>query len=88
MVCDVDFAAQHLLQALLHLHRQRVDGGRFGGAFGGPCQLFAEHFGLPDVQVMVGDHVIIMSYALMDYEEAKTFRPKVAFPDQNTNKIL
>ena len=39
-------------------------------------------------KVQVGDIVIIMSYALMDYEEAKTFRPKVAFPDQNTNKIL
>ena len=32
-------------------------------------------------KVQVGDIVIIMSYALMDYEEAKTFRPKVAFPD-------
>ena len=39
-------------------------------------------------KVQVGDIVIIMSYALMDYEEAKTFRPKVAFPDQNTNKFL
>lgn len=39
-------------------------------------------------KVQVGDIVIIMSYALMDYEEAKTFRPKVVFPDQNTNKIL
>ncbi|MBP3214094.1 MAG: aspartate 1-decarboxylase [Bacteroidaceae bacterium] len=39
-------------------------------------------------KVQVGDIVIIMSYALMDYEEAKTFQPKVVFPDQNTNKIL
>ncbi len=39
-------------------------------------------------KVQVGDIVIIMSYALMDYEEAKTFLPKVVFPDQNTNKIL
>ena len=38
-------------------------------------------------KVQVGDIVIIMSYALMDFEEAKTFTPKVAFPDQNTNKI-
>jgi aspartate 1-decarboxylase len=29
-----------------------------------------------------------MSYALMDFEEAKTFTPKIVFPDQNTNKIL
>lgn len=39
-------------------------------------------------RVQVGDIVIIMSYALMDYEEAKTFKPMVAFPDSNTNKIL
>ena len=39
-------------------------------------------------KVQVGDIVIIMSYALMDFEEAKTFTPKVAFPDQNTNRIL
>ena len=38
-------------------------------------------------KVQVGDIVIIMSYALMDYEEAKTFKPMVAFPDSNTNKI-
>ena len=38
-------------------------------------------------KVQVGDIVIIMSYALMDFEEAKTFTPKVVFPDQNTNKI-
>ena len=39
-------------------------------------------------KVQVGDIVIIMSYALMDFEEAKTFTPKVVFPDHNTNKIL
>ena len=39
-------------------------------------------------KVQVGDIVIIMSYALMDFEEAKTFTPKVVFPDQNTNHIL
>lgn len=39
-------------------------------------------------KVQVGDIVIIMSYALMDFEEAKTFKPMVAFPDQNSNKIL
>ena len=39
-------------------------------------------------KVQVGDIVIIMSYALMDFEEAKTFKPMVAFPDQNTNKLL
>lgn len=39
-------------------------------------------------KVQVGDVVIIMSYALMDFEEAKTFKPKVIFPDTVTNKIV
>ncbi len=34
-------------------------------------------------KVLVGDTVIIMSYALMDFEEARTFKPKVVFPKQN-----
>lgn len=33
------------------------------------------------------DVVIIISYALMDFEEAKTFSPTVIFPDTNTNKL-
>lgn len=32
---------------------------------------------------IVGDTVIIISYALMDFEEAKTFKPKVIFPKNN-----
>ncbi len=39
-------------------------------------------------KVQVGDIVIIMSYALMDFEEAKTFKPSVIFPDSNTNKLV
>ena len=39
-------------------------------------------------KVLVDDIVIIMSYALMDDEEAKSFKPQVAFPDKVTNKIL
>ena len=39
-------------------------------------------------KVQVGDVVIIMSYALMDFEEAKTFKPTVIFPDTVTNKIV
>lgn len=35
----------------------------------------------------VGDIVIIMSYAIMDFEEAKTFKPWVIFPDEN-NKLV
>ena len=36
----------------------------------------------------VGDLVIIMSYASMDFEDAKSFKPKVIFPDSNTNRLL
>jgi len=34
------------------------------------------------------DLVIIMAYALMSPEEAKTFKPSVIFPDSNTNKVI
>lgn len=34
-------------------------------------------------KVVVGDTVIIISYALMDFEEAMTFRPSVIFPENN-----
>lgn len=34
-------------------------------------------------KAQVGDIVIIISYALMDFEEAKSFKPTVIFPDQH-----
>ena len=34
-------------------------------------------------KVQVGDVIIIISYATMDWEEAKTFEPTVVFPDEN-----
>ena len=34
-------------------------------------------------KAQVGDIVIIISYAIMDFEEAKKFKPTVIFPDQN-----
>jgi len=37
--------------------------------------------------VNLGDVVIILSYATMDFEEAKSFRPWVVFPDTATNKL-
>ncbi|BCS86509.1 MULTISPECIES: aspartate 1-decarboxylase [Prevotella] len=37
-------------------------------------------------KALVGDIVIIISYALMDFEEAKTFEPKVIFPKEG-NKL-
>ena len=37
--------------------------------------------------VSVGDVVIIISYATMDFESAKTFRPWVVFPETLTNRL-
>ncbi|WP_321436511.1 aspartate 1-decarboxylase [uncultured Bacteroides sp.] len=39
-------------------------------------------------KVQVGDIIIIMSYAMMDFEEAKSFKPTVIFPDSVTNKVI
>jgi aspartate 1-decarboxylase len=39
-------------------------------------------------KVMIGDVIIIMSYAMMDFQEAKSFKPKIIFPDTNTNKLI
>ena len=39
-------------------------------------------------KVQPDDIVIIMSYALMDFEEAKTFKPTVIFPDPATTKVV
>jgi aspartate 1-decarboxylase len=36
----------------------------------------------------VGDIIVIMSYATMDFEEAKKFKPSIVFPDTATNKIV
>ncbi len=38
-------------------------------------------------KVQLGDIIIIMSYALMDFEEARKFKPFLVFPDEQ-NKIL
>ena len=39
-------------------------------------------------KVAVDDLVIIVSYALMDFEAAKTFKPSVIFPDSATNHLV
>ena len=39
-------------------------------------------------KVQPGDVIIIMSYAQMDFEEAKKFHPSVVFPDTRTNKLI
>lgn len=38
-------------------------------------------------KVQPGDIVIIMAYAMMTPEEAEGFKPKVIFPDTNTNTL-
>jgi aspartate 1-decarboxylase len=39
-------------------------------------------------KVAIGDIIIIISYASMDFEEAKNFKPSIIFPDTETNKLL
>lgn len=39
-------------------------------------------------KVAVGDIIIIMSYATIDFQEAKSFRPVIIFPDTKTNKLI
>ncbi len=38
-------------------------------------------------KVTVGDTIIIISYASIDFEEAKSFKPKIIFPDTETNSL-
>ena len=38
-------------------------------------------------RVAVGDKIIIIAYAQMDFEEAKTFKPSLVFPNEETNII-
>ena len=37
--------------------------------------------------VSVGDVFILMTYAMMSPEEAKTFSPAIVFPDESTNLL-
>lgn len=39
-------------------------------------------------KVQIGDVIIIVSYALMDFEDAKQFKPRVIFPDTATNRLI
>jgi aspartate 1-decarboxylase len=39
-------------------------------------------------KVAVGDIIIILSFASMEFEEAKTFKPVIIFPDTETNKLI
>jgi aspartate 1-decarboxylase len=39
-------------------------------------------------KVAIGDVIIIISYATIDINEAKAFKPSIVFPDTNTNKLI
>lgn len=39
-------------------------------------------------KAQVGDIVIIISYASMDFDEAKKFKPTFVFPDTSTNLLV
>jgi aspartate 1-decarboxylase len=39
-------------------------------------------------KVLVGDIIIIMSYGFLEFEEAKSFKPVIIFPDTKTNKLI
>src|SRR3954464_7012502 len=43
--------------------------------------------GPASLKVQVGHQVIIVSYAMMDFEAAKTHKPTVVFPDTKTNSL-
>ena len=39
-------------------------------------------------RVQRGDIILILSYASIDFEEAKRFKPTVIFPDTATNRLV
>ena len=39
-------------------------------------------------KVARGDIIIIISYAILDFEEAKTFMPTVIFPNEKDNSLV
>jgi len=39
-------------------------------------------------KVAVGDVIIIISYAMIDFEKAKSWTPHLVFPDTETNKLV
>jgi len=38
-------------------------------------------------KVTKGDVLILITYAIMDFEEAKTFKPSLVFPNEETNLL-
>lgn len=38
-------------------------------------------------KVQKGDIIIIISYGIMDFEKAKSFKPAIIFPNEETNQL-
>ena len=38
-------------------------------------------------KVAINDIIIILGYGIMDFEEAKTFKPSLVFPNETTNLL-
>lgn len=38
-------------------------------------------------RVAVGDVIIVIGYGFMDFEEAKSFKPALVFPNETTNRL-
>jgi aspartate 1-decarboxylase len=38
-------------------------------------------------KVQKGDIIIIISYGILDFEEAKTFKPALVFPNEKDNSL-
>ncbi len=39
-------------------------------------------------KALLGDQVIIISYAYMDFAEAKAYKPNIVFPESSSNKLI
>jgi aspartate 1-decarboxylase len=39
-------------------------------------------------KVQIGDVLIIISYCSMEFEEAKTYKPILVFPDTHSNRLI
>ena len=39
-------------------------------------------------RVAVGDNLILITYAFMDFEEAKLHKPALVFPNENSNLLI
>jgi aspartate 1-decarboxylase len=38
-------------------------------------------------KVQKGDIIIVIAYGIMDFEEAKSFKPAIIFPNEETNQL-